>query len=158
MQPRRSDIFPTVAKQSPISSKPSNSFVTAAAIKSPPLPMQSGEVTVARRLDKSFQANSTNQMRSKSAPRARPPPGPPPLIADETAKNVTFQVPQSSNIISPPNRIPLAGKSPENTATPEDSTISNKMLADAEERVDLAKQREAALQKIDDRIRARSGQ
>ena len=33
-----------------------------------------------------------------------------------------------------------------------------KMLADAEERVDLAKQREAALQKIDDRIRARSGQ
>ena len=125
MQPRRSDIFPTVAKQSPISSKPSNSFVTAAAIKSPPLPMQSGEVTVARRLDKSFQANSTNQMRSKSAPRARPPPGPPPLITDETAKNVTFQVPQSSNIISPPNRIPLVGKSPENTATPEDSTISN---------------------------------
>ena len=128
MQPRRSDIFPTVTKQSPISSKPSNLFVTASAIKSPQPPPQTGEVAVARRLDESFQANSTDHMRSKSAPTARPPPppGPPPLTNEEPAKNVTFQVPQASTIASPPNWMPLIGKSPENTATPDDTTSSSK--------------------------------
>ena len=127
MQPRRSDIFPSVTKQSPISSKPLTSFVTAPVIKSPQPPIQNGEVAIARRLDKSFQANSTNQMRSKSAPPARPPPppGPPPLTKEEPAKNVTFQAPQTSTIISPPNRVPMTGKSPENTATPDDTTTSN---------------------------------
>lgn len=130
MQPRRSDIFPSVQKQSPISSKPSNSFVTAAAIKSPHPPVRNGEVAVARRLDESFQANSTSQLRSKSAPPSRPPPppppGPPPLTKEEPAKNVKFQVPQSSTIISPPNRNPIASKSPENSSTPDDTTTSNK--------------------------------
>ena len=128
MQPRRSDIFPTVAKQSPITSKPSNSFVTAAAIKSPQPPMQSGDAAIARRLDESFQANSTNKMRSKSAPPVRPPPppGPPPLTKEEPAKNVTFQVPQSSTIVSPPNRVALTGSNSESAVTPDDTTTSNK--------------------------------
>jgi hypothetical protein len=139
MQPRRSDIFPSVPKQSPISSKPSSSFITAAALKAPQPQLYGNDGAVARRLEDSFHAKSPDLSRSKSAPPTRPPPppGPPPLVKEEPAKVVSFQVPPSSTIISPPIRsnvtsiqqsgsIQYNGKAPENTATPDDTAISIK--------------------------------
>jgi hypothetical protein len=149
MQPRHSDIFPNVAKQttknstdqlSPILSKPSSSSFTMTAIKSPPISSLRGDEAIARRLEHSFHANSPDRSRSKSAPPSRPPPppgpppGPPPFAKDEPAKSVSFRIQNTGSVNSPvtqrdqarPTPMPSLGKSPESTTTPDDTAMSTR--------------------------------
>lgn len=148
MQPRKSDIFPYVAKQSPVftkqaimtlspmSPKPSAASVTAFAVKSPTRPSTAtqDDAALARRLEVSFEANSPSvtSSRSKSAPPSRPPPppGPPPLAKEEPSKSVSFQSPMHGSPVfsrnnaqkkPPAANTPYAVKQPENT-TPEETT------------------------------------
>jgi hypothetical protein len=135
LQSRRTDAVPPPRQATANSSTKSSPISAKSRLGSPPDSVCGGDGAIARRLEESFQSNVPDSTRSKSAPPSRPPPpqGPPPSTRNESAKVVSFQIPQSEVLVSPDvasqtrtSSAPWVGKPPESTSTPDDNAMSMK--------------------------------
>ena len=136
LQSRRTDAIPPSRQTTANSSNKSSPITSKPGLSSPPNSVYGGDGAIARRLEASFQSNMPDLSRSKSAPPSRPPPPPqgaPPSTRNEASKVVSFQIPTSETLDSPEFgshtrmiSLPIGGKSPESTSTPDDAAMSTR--------------------------------